>query len=245
MTPELAIANNHAWYLSIFRAHGLASRLDEHYWSTDEEPPPYYSHLVTRTRGVVAREAQLRRLSELAARACGRGWGCKDSFDELPSVALQKLGLRPLFRAWWYGWAADGVAPGPETRLEAQRVEAPEALSLWEEYWRRSSPASEARVFPEAVLADANVELFAMALEGRIAGGFALNQSEGAIGLSNIFQLEGSEIDAGAFVRECSRVARRFHAGQPVVGYGPESELASLASLGFVALGPLRVWVVS
>jgi hypothetical protein len=93
MTPELAIANNHAWYLSIFRAHGLASRLDEHYWSTDEEPPPYYSHLVTRTRGVVAREAQLRRLSELAARACGRGWGCKDSFDELPSVALQKLGL--------------------------------------------------------------------------------------------------------------------------------------------------------
>jgi hypothetical protein len=61
MTPELAIAHNHAWYLSIFRAHGLASRLDEHYWSTDEEPPPYYSHLVTRTRGVVAREAQLRR----------------------------------------------------------------------------------------------------------------------------------------------------------------------------------------
>src|SRR4029453_1081428 len=164
--------------------------------------------------GVAAREAQLRRLTELAARACGRGWGCKDSFAGLPRLAMQKLGLRPLFRAWWYGWAADGVASEPETRLEAQRVEAPEALSLWEEYWRRSSPASEARVFPEAVLADVNVELFAMALEGRIAGGFALNQSEGAIGLSNIFQLEGSEIDAGAFVRECSRVARRFHAGQ-------------------------------
>src|SRR5262249_15938927 len=30
MTPELAIANNHSWYSSIFRAHGLASRLEEH-----------------------------------------------------------------------------------------------------------------------------------------------------------------------------------------------------------------------
>ena len=245
MTPELAIANNHAWYSSIFHAHGLASRLEEHYWSTDEEPPPYHSRLVTRTRGAVAREAQLKRLSELAARAGGRRLGFKDSFDELPGVALEKMGLRPLFRAWWYGWVADGVAAPPETRLEAQRVESAEALSSWEDHWRHSSPASEARVFPETVLADANLELFAMALEGRWAGGFALNRSDGAIGLSNVFQLVGSKIEAGAFLCECAREARRLHPDRALVGYGPESELANLTRLGFVALGPLRVWVRS
>ena len=243
VTPELAIANNHAWYSSIFRAHGIAGSIDEHYWSTDAQPPPYHSHLVTRTCGATAREAQLRRLSELAAHDGGRGWGFKDSFDELPSVVLQSLGLRPLFRAWWYAWAADGVAPEPETSLAAQRVASSEGLFSWEDDWRRSSPASEPRVFPETVLRDPNLELFAAVFEGRKAGGFALNRSEGAVGLSNVFQLEGSGIDTGTFVRECARQARRLHAGGAVVGYGPEDELMSLKSLGFVALGPLAVWV--
>jgi hypothetical protein len=243
MTPELAIANNHAWYLSIFNAHGRASRLEEHYWSTDAEPPPYYSRLVTRTRGGVAREAQLRRLSELNMRAAGRGWGCKDSFDELPSAALEKLGLRPLFRAHWYGWAAGGASPEPETRLKACRIEAPEALSSWEAHWRSSSPAGDTPVFPATVLADSSLALFTMTLEGRAAGGFALNRSEGAIGLSNVFQLEGLELDSRIFVRECARMARWLHPDRAVVGYGSESVLESLASLGFGSLGPLCVWV--
>lgn len=245
MTLELAIANNHALYLSVFRAHGLASRLEEHYWSTDAVPPRYYANLVTRTRGAVAREAQLTRLSELVVRPNAQGVGCKDSFDELPGDALENLGMRPLFRACWYEWAAnDGIMP-PETRLTAQRVDSPEALHSWEEDWRRTSAASEARIFPETVLADVDLELFAMALEGRWAGGFALNRSDGAIGLSNVFRLESSKVDAGVFVRECAREARRLHADHAIVGYGPESELGDLMRLGFVSLGPLRVWVAS
>lgn len=243
VTPEVAIANNHAWYLSIFDAHGRASRLEEHYWSTDADPPPYYSNLVTRTRGALAREVQLQRLSELRARVGGRGWGCKDSFDELPSAALAMLGLRPLFRAHWYGWAVGGASPEPETRLKACRIQAPEALYSWEVHWRSSSPAGDRRVFPDAVLADPTVEFFEMTLDSRAAGGFVLNRSEGAIGLSNVFQLDGSEIDSGAFVRECARGARLLHPDRPVVGYGPQTELASLTGLGFVSLGPLSVWV--
>jgi len=231
VTPELAIANNHAWYASMFRAHGLANRLEEHYWSTDAQPPPYYSNLVTRTRGAAAREAQLRRLAALAAP--DRTWGCKDSFDELPGDELGNLGLRPLFRAVWYGWAAGAGAP----ESGARRVDTPEALAAWEAHWRRSSPAGAARVFPDPLLVDADVELFAMGHEG----GFALNRSAGAIGLSNVFHRD--DVDAGAFVCACARVARHLHPDLPVVGYGPERELASLAPLGFVALGPLSVWV--
>lgn len=239
---ELAIANNLAWYSSVFRAHGLPSRIEEHYWSSEAEPPPYYSQLVTRTRGGVPRAAQLRRLSELAGRRGSRGWSCKDSFDELPGAALESLGLRPLFRAWWFGWAAGGVTPGSETRLVVRRVHSPEQLFSWEENWRRSSPAGEARVFPEKVLSDGGLELFAMTLEGRTVGGFALNRSDSAVGLSNVFQLEDSDTDAGAFVCACARQARLLHPDRAVVGFGPETELRSLTTLGFVALGPLAVW---
>ena len=245
MTPELAIENNHHWYVSIFRAHGLASRIDEHYWSTDAQPPPYHSCLVTRTRGPRAREAQLERLAELRARAGDRLGGCKDSFDELPAAALERLGMRTLFRACWYGWASAGSGAESETRLEAWRVESPEALASWESTWRRSSPAGEARVFPEAVLADQGVELWWMTRGSAVAGGFALNRSAGSMGLSNVFQCDEAGIDPDAFVRECARAARRLDSDRPIVGYGPPSELSALSRLGFVELGPLRVWALA
>ena len=92
------------------------------------------------------------------------------------------------------------------------------------------------------MLEDASVELFPMSLQGRIAGGFILNRSDAAVGLSNVFQVEGSELEAGTFLRECARVARYLHADRAVVGYGPRSEVDALASLGFVPLGPLAVW---
>jgi len=67
--------------------------------------------------------------------------------------------------------------------------------------------------------------------------------SEAAVGLSNVFQVEGFEIDAGTFLRECARQARCLHADRALVGYGPRSEVDALASLGIVPIGPLTVWV--
>lgn len=243
MTPELAISNNVALYGSIFQAHGLASEIGEHYWSTDAEPPPYYSELVTRTRGSLARQAQLNRLGEVAASTRGRNWGFKDSFDELPADLLAGLGLRVLFRASWYGCAAGAVTCEFSTELLAERVQSTEALVSWENAWRQSSPAGAARVFPDEVLKDPSLELFSVSLRGEIAGGFMLNRSAAAVGLSNVFQVEGSELEAETFLRECALHARRLHAGRAVVGYGPPSEVDSLVSLGFVPLGPLAVWV--
>lgn len=242
MTPELAIGNNVALCDAIFRAYGIAAKRDEHYWSTDAQPPPYYSRLVTRTRGSLARKAQLSRLEELAPRAQGQGWGCKDSFDELPEQAMGELGLRVLFRAWWYGWAESTVVSGSETDLVARAVESPEALVAWEDAWRQTSPVSTPRVFPNAILEDPGLELFAVSLQGRVAGGFILNQSDAAVGLSNVFRVEDSTVEAGVFLRECARHARRLHTRGSVVGYGPQSQVDGLASLGFVTLGPLAVW---
>ena len=242
MTVEVAIDNNVALYGSIFRAHGLVGGVDEHYWSTDAEPPPYFSRLVTRTRGSRARKAQLNRLQELAERAEGRAWGFKDSFDDLPEPALAGLGLRALFHASWYACAGDAITLDSPSDFVVQQVASVEGVLSWEEAWRQSSPASQTRVFPDKVLADPSLELFAVGLDGRMAGGFILNRSEAAVGLSNVFQVEGAKLDAGAFLRECARQARRLHAGDTVVGFGPRSEVDGLASLGFVPLGPLAVW---
>jgi hypothetical protein len=240
--PELAIDNNVALYGAIFRAHGIAAERDDHCWSTDAQPPPYYSRLVTRSRGSLARQAQLRRLEEVATRAQGQGWGCKDSFDELPEQAMGDLGLRVLLRAWWYGWAEGTVVSGSETDLVARAVESPEALLAWEDAWRQSSPASTPRVFPNEVLEDTGLELFTVSLQGRMAGGFILNQSDAAVGLSNVFRMEDSTVEAGVFLRECARHAGRLHPRRAVVGYGPRSQVDSLARLGFATLGPLAVW---
>lgn len=240
---ELAVTNNIAWYSAIFGAHRLPNRIDEHYWVSDAPSPPYYSNLVTRTRGETAHVAQLKRLSELSTRASGQSFGFKDAFDELPRAALESLGFRLLFRATWYGWAAADAHSEAEAPLIAQRVKSERNLFDWEESFRESSPAGKPRVFPESVLSDPSLELFTMELDGRAAGGFALNHSEGALGLSNVFRLENVALDDGVFIRECARHARRLHADRPVVGYGSEAVLRELAALGFVALGPLAVWV--
>ena len=242
MTPELAITNNASLYCSIFRAHGLPSRMDEHYWSTDAEPPPYYSRMVTRTRGPRAREAQLSRLEELAVHVRGRQWGFKDSFDELPEDALAGLGLRVLFRAWWYGSRGDCVTSELETDLVVQRVTSAEALLSWEDGWRQASPVGPTRVFPDSALEDSSLELFTMSLAERVAGGFILNRSDAAVGLSNVFRLDNAQIQTGTFLRECARQARCLHADRAVVGYGPLSDVDALVSLGFIPLGPLAVW---
>jgi hypothetical protein len=244
---ELAVENNHCWYLAVLGAHGVPSRLEVDYWSADADAPLYYSQLVTRTRGAKAEAAQLRRIADLARRFAGRGWGIKDSYDAFAEGVLQQVGLRRLFRAAWYGWAAGERARAPgslgasESGLELVPVQGGAALYGWEERWRGSSPAGAARIFPEALLAEPSVQLFTARQQQRDLGGFALNQSPGAIGLSNVFH--DPELDPGVFVRDAARLARRLYPERAVVGYGPDTELESLAPLGFVGLGPLSVWV--
>jgi hypothetical protein len=247
LSAQLAVENNHQWYLAILGAHGVPSRLDEHYWSAEAPAPLYYSQLVTRTFGEVAERAQLSRIAELARLFRGRGWGIKDSHDRLGDGVLQDLGLRRLFRACWYGWAAPTAPAAParessaEAGLELLPVRSAAELFDWETHWRVTSPAGEARIFPAQVLAETSLQLFSARREGRVVGGFALNLSQAAVGLSNVFHAESEP--AAAFVRDCARCARSLHPQRAVVGYGPESELSSLAPLGFVALGPLSVWV--
>jgi hypothetical protein len=72
-------------------------------------------------------------------------------------------------------------------------------------------------------------------------GGFAMNLSDDAVGLSNVFLTDGSA--RAPFVRECARHLCALYPDRSLVGYGGRSELEGVAALEGQPLGPLRVWL--
>ncbi len=242
MNRELALLNSLAWYDAILGAHGIDGSPTEHHWSTDAAVPLYYSNFITRT-GTAGFAAQWRRLEELAAHPPKPVWSLKDSYALLDSERLERLGLRLLFEARWYGLTAkDGDAFESETGARFVSARLPEQLAQWEAAWQVSSPAP-GRVFPDAVLADPNLTF--LCADG--LGGCALNLSPDAVGLSNVFLANG--VAAAPFLRDCVREAHRRYPARAVVGYGPAAQLESIAVLDRLAdsidLGPLRVWLVA
>jgi hypothetical protein len=57
-----------------------------------------------------------------------------------------------------------------------------------------------------------------------------------AYGVTNSFGYPGG-------IAHCIRYASERAQGVPIVGYGSDDDLQMLASLGFKALGNLRVWI--
>jgi hypothetical protein len=241
MELDHAIRNNIALYQAVLAAHGAAGRLEEHFWSSDDRVPPYYSNLVTRTEGA-GEAAQWERLQALAEEPPRPYWGFKDSFARLDPIMIEGLGLRRLFEARWYGWEASSVMQSePGVDVSFERVGDEDALAGWEAAWQRASPAPGMRVFPPPLLRDPSLCFLSAVRRGEVIGGALLNLSFESVGLSNVFALGGR--DLGAFTRAFVRTAREQHPDRHVVGYGPATEIEALALLGLRDLGSLRVWV--
>jgi len=238
MRVDAAISNNIALYRSIFRAHGIASDVAEHYWSSDGVAPPYYSNLVTRTADV-GTDAQLERIRQRAGSPPAKEWGLKDSYARLD---LAPIGLRVLFEARWYG--LDPRAP-LEVALESGsrfvEVSDEAALTVWEMEWQRSSPTGGRRVFPKTVLADSDMRFHSALGADGFAGGFITNRSGDDVGVSNVFSLDAAAYPA--ILRDAMRHTRRQFPDRAILGYGRAEELRLLDPLGFRELGPLRVWL--
>lgn len=70
---------------------------------------------------------------------------------------------------------------------------------------------------------------------GRIVAGCVASGSAGVVGISNLF-------GPAELVSSCLGAVQHFAPGLPVVGYEAGLALEAMKSLGFQALGPLRVW---
>lgn len=77
-------------------------------------------------------------------------------------------------------------------------------------------------------------------MTGEIIAGAIANQSDDVVGLSNMFgpQGQGLRVWSGAVA-----AALEAFPGRPLVGYDSGSDLAGAQSVGFVAVGPLKVWI--
>ena len=230
MTDPVTLAawNNAEWCDAVSRAHGAVCRFEAGFWINGGDAPPFYPNLVTTDPDATA--AQLTAI-ELLAEQPGRGIGIKDSFFTLD---LSEFGLEPIFEAEWL--FLPPAAPLPASGVDVAPVAGPDELAGWEEAW--GDVEGGARVFPPALLGDERIRFLAARREGRIVAGAAVNHSDGAIGISNVFH--GGDGDALAAL---VAAARRGAPDLPVVGYESGEDRAPFHALGFAGIGKLRVWI--
>jgi len=226
---RIAALNNAEWCDAVCGAHGVRGRQSSAAWVQARRGPPYYPNLVT-----LAPEAAAEQLAAIAGlkEALPHGCAVKDSFANLD---LARLGFRPLIEAEWI-CLASGRARGSGS--EWRRVEGEAALAEWEAAWAEHGSPSATRVFLPALLADDRIAFFATRLAGKIAAGCAANRSAEAVGFSNFFAKTDHEDHRGAAVA----AVVRFADDKAVVGYESDAALRESLTLGFTAVGPLRVW---
>ena len=188
----------------------------------------------------------------------------KDSFATLD---LSRLGFDVLFEATWLWRDPAGVHPtfgsglhhlegeegGEKVRRTQDRathralawsvVADAAGLARWEAAWAglhegQAVPGSE-RIFRRGLLHEPGVALLAGARDGQVVAVAAANQTGEVVGLSNVFA-PAAEADA-CWAGAVAFVAALFP-GRPLVGYERGDDLAHAQAVGFVPVGPLRVW---
>lgn len=225
-----AAANNAVWCDLVCGAHGAPGERFASHWQTRGKAPPMYPNLVTLAAAVGPGVAAVRALARVLGR---RGWAVKDSFAAL---ALVEEGFALLFEAEWI--ARSPRAPARPSLGRWQRVRSEAALADWESAWGES--AGGPRIFRPGLLARLDVAILAGVDEaGAVAAGVVAHRTGRVVGISNSF---APARDGAAWRAACLDAAAEAFPGPALVGYESGAALAAARSLGFAALGPLRVW---
>lgn len=237
---ELAIESSVHWYEALCDAHGVPGERHDAFWINRRRMPPYMSNLITLAQGVEAEAEQLEALRSLIA--AGAGCGVKDSFG---CLSLSALGLKVLFRANWIFRAPERAVPASVGGLLWRVVSRKEELAVWERTWRGVPDNAEAgsldAVFRPSLLQRPDFQFLLGEREGAPVATAALNRSERAVGLSNVFSV--TEEPALLFPG-CVRAAYAFASELPVVGYERGAHWVAAEASGFEAIQELAVWGV-
>jgi hypothetical protein len=165
-----------------------------------------------------------------------RTTGCsvKDSFSTLD---LSDAGFDVLFDAQWLWRPA--AAPPSAGVLRWKRVNQTDDLRAW------ATEHGAGATFSPALLDEPSVTIFAAHDDvGAFAAGAVATEGDAAIGISNVFAVDGAALTfAEAFAEATAAIAERFP-DHPIVGYLSTDRLAAAAAAGFETIGPLRVWLL-
>jgi hypothetical protein len=223
---EVAARNNAEWCDIVCATHANPGVFATDAWTAPRRSPQYYPDAVTLDR--FAASADL--LSRVDA---GAGCSIKDSFAGLD---LAPEGFRVLFDAEWICRTPARV-PAPSDATRWRVVESTPDFVAWTDAWSESG-GSPSPLRPE-LLAQPDVVVIADATT-HITAGAILNRNAGVVGLSNLFTNAANRDEAW---NEAVIAASARFGDQPIVGYEAEDDLAAAQRVGFVSIGPLRVWI--
>lgn len=238
---QQAVYNNAVWCDTVCRAHGWPGEFYEDIWVQWHGSLPYYPNAVTLTDECNL-TTQRQAIQHLADARLPEGCGAKDSFCVLD---LAPLGFEPLFEATWLYRPATLPPPiEPIQGVQWRRVQEATELRVWERAWR-GAPGEEtgeepARLFLPTLLTYKQVVFLAAYQAQEIVAGAILNRTDSVVGLSNLFVPDKEQV---SWWSSCVAAASELFPGLPLVGYEHGQELAYAQQCGFVAIGPLRIWI--
>ena len=255
---SLCARNNALWCDAVCRAHGLPGEFVGGLWLNRQPVPRFYSNAITLSpKDPAGQRAWVEHLLTRRAR-----FSVKDSFAALD---LSGLGFDVLFEATWLWldtvrrtfWSASHLLEGEEGGKKVRRT--PESathrelvwsvvndaagLARWEAAWAGLQPGQvvpgRERIFRRGLLREPGVALLAGARDGQVVAVAAANQTGEVVGLSNVFAPAAEA--AGCWAGAVAFAAAQFP-GRPLVGYERGDDLTLAQAVGFVPVGPLRVW---
>lgn len=228
-----AVLNNTRWCSTVCGSHGDPGEFSAELWLHRQPTPRFYPNAVTLTPATV--------LGDSLARTLPTTGGVKDSFCTLD---LAVAGFQALFTAQWI-WRTP-EQPSPErvdSGLQWGIVQTEQALAAWEAAWN-GPPTPDApalpRLFLPSLLTDVDITFLAAYQGEQIVAGAIGNRTDGVVGVSNLFYPAQAAHTVWA---ECIAQLTQRHPTLPLVGYERDEDLTIAQSLGFAAIGPLRVWV--
>ncbi len=220
-----AALNNAEWCDAFCRAHGVVGCFDEAAWSSAERTPPLYPDAVTLASGCSG-ESLVSRVDASA------GCSIKDSFAELD---LSAYGFEVLFAA---EWLCQAQARASDASQGWSVIADESQLRRWETAWGESPVPRP--FFRNELLGEARVRILARSEGELLRAGAVANRSRGAIGLTNVFDLER---DFEAAWSGAASAAQAVWGGIPVVGYDRGESLDAAHRAGFETIGNLAVWI--
>lgn len=215
--------NNARWCHQVALTNGLTGRFTTAWWSSPRRTPAWFPDAVTLSARVAVGEL-------LTSVDNSEDCSIKDSFC---SLDLFDAGFDVIVEAYWI-WRPPRAA-APSEGISEWHVVPAERLGAWEHSW---SPDGSTGTFAPALL-DGPITVLGEERDGRYVAGAVLTDSDGVVGLSNVF---GPDDDSNGTWRSCLATVDRLCPGRPVAGYESGASLSAARAHGFETIGPVRVW---
>ncbi|WP_210651837.1 hypothetical protein [Nocardioides sp. SYSU D00065] len=218
-----AVDTSRAWYTDIHALHGIPTLERDGLWRALGPALPWHSAVKT-LRPDVDVAAVMAVLSDAA------GGTVADSYG---SLDLCGHGYSVLLEAQWLRLAPEtAVQTRPSRYLRWAPISTSDELAVW------SRAHDYADVLVPGILEQPRFTVLGCYAGAELVGGAVLHDAGSAMGLSNVWWTERR----GLQLHEVVEHARRQRPGRAICGYASSDQATVWTDVGFVPLGPHRVW---